>query len=149
MRSMLASICPPATLLFCLFAGAAAAGPTLGGPDSDGDGVEDAFDNCLAVVNPSQTDTNHDGCGDACTQSISCDFNGDKVVGLPDFLIQAAHMNVTVPPGTLGDCDPPGGNGVGGVPDFIALGAQFLHTVGPSGITSAACDPSRCRCTPQ
>ena len=40
MRSILTSLCPPAaTLLFCLFAGAAAAGPTLGGPDSDGDGV--------------------------------------------------------------------------------------------------------------
>jgi hypothetical protein len=34
--------------------------------DSDGDGVEDTLDNCPAVFNPLQTDTNFDGTGDAC-----------------------------------------------------------------------------------
>ena len=145
-RAALAS----AVWAFLLLAGNAAAGPTLGGPDTDGDGVENAFDNCTLVANPSQTDTNHDGCGDACTQDIACDFNGDKVVGVPDFLIQAAHMGQCgVPVGTLGDCAPNGGDGCGGAPDFLLFGMNFGHTVGPSGITSAACDPSRCRCTPQ
>jgi hypothetical protein len=35
-------------------------------PDTDGDGVPDADDNCPADVNPSQKDKNHDGVGDAC-----------------------------------------------------------------------------------
>ncbi|MEA1053114.1 thrombospondin type 3 repeat-containing protein [Lamprobacter modestohalophilus] len=34
--------------------------------DSDGDGVEDAVDNCPSVPNPSQSDTDGDGLGDAC-----------------------------------------------------------------------------------
>jgi hypothetical protein len=42
-----------------------------------------------------------------------------------------------------------GGDGIGGLPDFLAMGMEFGHKVGPSGITSALCDPSRCQCTPQ
>src|SRR5206468_1327590 len=34
--------------------------------DTDGDGVPDLFDNCPTVWNPSQTDADHDGIGDAC-----------------------------------------------------------------------------------
>lgn len=36
------------------------------GPDSDGDGVEDAADNCPAIPNPLQEDRDIDGLGDAC-----------------------------------------------------------------------------------
>jgi subtilisin family serine protease len=34
--------------------------------DSDGDGVIDALDNCIAVANPAQADFDGDGLGDAC-----------------------------------------------------------------------------------
>ena len=44
----------------------ATAGPTPGGADSDGDTVEDAFDNCTSVANAGQEDADHDGCGDVC-----------------------------------------------------------------------------------
>ena len=150
MRSTLTTPCgAAATLLLWLWTGSAGAGPTLGGPDSDSDGVENAFDNCRLVPNPDQRDTDHNGCGDACTQSIACDVTGDKTVGVPDCLVQFSHFGMSVPKGTLGDCDPPGGDGVIGVPDFLAIGREFGHTVGPSGITNAACDPSTCRCVPQ
>ncbi len=43
------------------------------GPDTDGDGVADTFDNCPSVSNPSQTDTDGDGVGDAC-EPMSCTF---------------------------------------------------------------------------
>jgi len=36
------------------------------GPDSDGDGVPDAMDNCPDKSNPGQEDHNSDGTGDAC-----------------------------------------------------------------------------------
>lgn len=35
-------------------------------PDSDGDGIFDAEDNCPTVSNPDQTDSDGDGIGDAC-----------------------------------------------------------------------------------
>lgn len=34
--------------------------------DTDGDGIDDAFDNCPRVPNPGQEDTDGDGVGDAC-----------------------------------------------------------------------------------
>ncbi|MEK0319252.1 MAG: thrombospondin type 3 repeat-containing protein [Nitrosopumilus sp.] len=41
--------------------------------DSDGDGIYDDIDNCPSVSNPSQTDSNSDGVGDAC------DADGDGI----------------------------------------------------------------------
>jgi hypothetical protein len=138
-------------LVFGLFlvAGTAYAGPLPGGPDSDGDGIENAFDNCTSVSNASQTDTNHNGCGDACTGNIVCDFNGDKIVGTADFLIVRNNLTMSVTPGTTGDCAPAGGDGIVGTADFVLLRQTLGQTVGPSGITTAQCDTATCRCTPQ
>ena len=45
------------------------------GPDTDGDGVSDASDNCPAVANADQADLDEDGEGDACDS----DDDGDGV----------------------------------------------------------------------
>jgi hypothetical protein len=41
--------------------------------DADGDGINDARDNCVSVVNASQQDTDLDGLGDACDLDIDND----------------------------------------------------------------------------
>jgi len=45
--------------------------------DTDGDGIDDSYDNCPLIANATQLDTNHNGIGDACDP----DMDGD---GIPD-----------------------------------------------------------------
>lgn len=53
-----------AAYVFRITAGPAPCTPV--GSDVDGDGIDDACDNCPADPNPSQADADHDGVGDAC-----------------------------------------------------------------------------------
>ena len=45
-------------------------------PDDDNDGVADGSDNCSLVANPSQTDCNGNGIGEACETYPDCDADG-------------------------------------------------------------------------
>ena len=57
--------------------------PALAGPPThtDGDGVPDAFDNCLEVDNPDQDDTDGDDCGNVC----DTDYNQSGTTTFADF----------------------------------------------------------------
>ena len=66
------------------------------GVDVDGDGWGAKSDNCTLVFNPSQTDSDYDGCGNAC----DADFNQDGVVSVGDFSALAGMLNG--PPGPSG-----------------------------------------------
>jgi len=128
------------------------AGPVPGGADTDGDGVEDAFDDCTTTANADQADADHNGCGDACAfGTIACDSSGDGKVGSPDFTLFLAQLgnDCDFQPSLscTADCDGSNDNKVGG-PDFTALIAELGNSQGPSGITSALCDPVTCGCTP-
>lgn len=133
---------------FFLVTGTAYAGPNPGGADGDGDTVENAFDNCTVASNSSQTDTDHNGCGDACQQSILCDANGDTAVGAPDLAALGMQFGMTgcTPVTCTADCN---GDTAVGAPDIAIMGMEFGNISGPSGITNAQCDPETCQCTPQ
>jgi hypothetical protein len=135
------------TFGFFLAAGlplAATAGPLPGGTDTDGDTVEDAFDNCTALSNAGQEDADHDGCGDVCDNGpIDADANGDTIVGGPDFFALSSSFGAT----SGGSADFSGDTIVGG-PDFFLLSAQFGNFVGPSGITNPSRDLAECPVAP-
>ena len=118
----------------------ATAGPTPGGADADGDGVENAFDNCSTKSNSSQKDLDHDGCGDTC----DADFDQNGTCGLTDFGILKSAFTKSV--GQVGynaaadmDC-----NGAIGLTDFGLFKSEFSTTAGPSGITNAGRNPIAC-----
>jgi len=137
---------------FCLVVGlplAAMAGPLPGGADTDGDGVENAFDNCTTRSNAGQVDTDHDGCGQFC----DFDWNNDGVVKAGEVTKAASQFGsaaCATPPG------PPYNNcvcdfnqdGVCKAGEVTSIAASFGQKPGPSGITNAGCKPSLCQCTP-
>jgi hypothetical protein len=128
------------TLGFFLAAGlplAATAGPTPGGPDWDGDTVEDAFDNCGTAANPGQEDDDHDGCGNACDPDSLSDANRDGCIDFLDFIILSQEWGNTEPPGpTRSDAN---GDTVVDFLDFIIMSQEWGEITGPSCITN----PSR------
>jgi hypothetical protein len=67
---------------------------TGGPPDADGDGVPDLSDNCPAIANPGQSDTDRDGVGDACEagqpQTITFAELTGKTFGDPDLTLSAS-----------------------------------------------------------
>ena len=102
-------------------------------PDSDGDAVADADDNCLLKFNPDQIDTDADGCGNQC----DADFTQDGTVGSGDFFRMAGAYGSLVPPASPNiDVGPDPPDGVIGAADFFILGTSYGGPPGPSGTTS-------------
>jgi len=62
--------------------------------DNDVDGVADSIDNCPNVYNPSQTDSDGDGAGNACDADCP-NLDGLNPVGFADFAILAYNWLLT------------------------------------------------------
>ena len=56
---------------------------TIGGTDTDGDGIPGDEDNCISEANSNQLDSDTNGFGNACV----CDFNNDGGCGQPDYSV--------------------------------------------------------------
>jgi lectin-like protein/thrombospondin type 3 repeat protein len=64
--------------------------PYDSGPDTDGDGIPDATDNCPVDLNPGQEDTDGDGVGNVC-DNCSFDSNPTQVdICTPKYNLQAS-----------------------------------------------------------
>lgn len=85
--------------------------------DSDGDGVPDYKDNCPTVSNPTQTDTNHNGIGDACDN----DIDGD---GIPNSVEIANGLNPYDPSDAGLDLN---GDGLTNLQDYQSCAPSDTH----------------------
>jgi len=122
----------PGELLEQPFAVLVAATRAPAAPDRDGDGVPDAFDDCIDVPDgPAapgpfaliQRDTNGDGYGNACDP----DLNGDGIVNFADL---ARMKNVFFRRDLDADLN---GDGIVNFADLTRLKKFFFKPPGPSG----------------
>ncbi|MEL7449106.1 MAG: di-heme oxidoredictase family protein [Pseudomonadota bacterium] len=108
--------------LIALAFGSLAAATALAA-DTDGDGIDDAIDNCVAIANPSQTDSNGDAFGNACDADLdnNCVVNfGDLALLKSVFLTTDADADLT-------------GDGAVNFADLARMKQLFLEVPGPSG----------------
>jgi arylsulfatase A-like enzyme len=106
-------------------------------PDQDHDGVGDPRDNCLAIPNPDQRDTDLDGFGNLCDG----DFDGDLLVNVLDLsAFKHGYLTEQGNPAYNPDFDLDG-NGAVSLLDFGRFRSMYLGTPGPSGLVCAGSPP--------
>lgn len=84
-------------------------------PDTDGDGIPNACDNCRLTVNVAQTDSDEDGTGNRC----DADLDNNGIVGLADYNV---FRDCLGSPEDKCDLDEDGSVGLS---DFSVLGSFF------------------------
>ena len=105
--------------------------------DSDGDGVDDADDNCSEEPNLPQIDSDMDGYGNRCDG----DYDNSGFVGSGDFdLFRAAFQSVLGDPGYNPAIDFDSDNAIGSA-DFNFFRRAFQDAPGPSGLACAGTIP--------
>jgi hypothetical protein len=105
----------------------------FGRSDGEGDGVPDAADNCIAVSNSGQVDSDGDLCGNQC----DADYNQDSVISVVDFgIFQACFTGAFQ---EICDQAPDPLDGVISVKDFGIFRQQFVAGI-PGPGQSAACN---------
>jgi uncharacterized protein (TIGR02145 family) len=98
------------------------------GPDSDGDGVVDAADNCPTVSNPDQADATHDGIGDACCcVGVRANVNYAGIVDLADL---SALVSYLTGGGYVLPCVPEANVNNSGIVDLADLSALVSYLTG-------------------
>ena len=96
--------------------------------DADGDGIGDNRDNCPTVFNPDQTDSLHDGVGDACRGNGRAAPPAVAITG-PDTVVQGQELDLAVHAGD------PGGQAVSlSVRGALPANAAFTDETGGVGV---------------
>jgi hypothetical protein len=108
-----------------------------GSPDSDGDGIINAQDNCPDLPNPDQTDTDGDGIGDACCCDLRGDVNGSgNGPDISDLIFMSTYMFQGGPaPVCLQNAN---FNGSGALPDITDI-LGMVDFMFQNGQAPAAC----------
>jgi hypothetical protein len=93
--------------------------------DNDNDGVDDSVDNCSAVANPNQRDTDGDGFGNYCDG----DFNNDNIVNVLDLgTFQQKYFSTDQD----GDFN---GDGIVNTSDLVLFRQMYFYSPGPGAIS--------------
>lgn len=101
---------------------------TVYAADTDGDGIDDAIDNCTTQPNASQLDTDDDGFGNACDADYD---NSGSTSGLDfGYFLMYFGKSVIGTGGMNADCD---GSGTVTASDFGCFLRYFGTVPGPSG----------------
>jgi DNA-binding beta-propeller fold protein YncE len=108
------------------------------GIDQDLDGVLDGLDNCPAMANADQADTNFNGIGDACDAALDAD--GDGVVDAQDNCPTLPNSDqLDTDHDGIGDvCDPDDDND--GIPDVAELDTGVFVSASNTGTSSLNVD---------
>jgi hypothetical protein len=101
--------------------------------DSDGDGIVNNVDNCPTISNADQLDTDLDGIGDLCDDTLNGDSDGDGIDNLVDncpTISNADQLDTDLDGiGDLCDDTPYGSNQIIIIEDTIPDGSQnFVYT---------------------
>ena len=109
----------------------------FGVPDDDVDGHVDLQDNCAAITNPDQRDTDFDGYGNLCDG----DFNNDGAVAAADLTaFKRAYQAMQGDPRYDAEIDL-NGDGAVTAADFSRFHSMYLAPPGPSGHACAGNPP--------
>ena len=92
--------------------------------DTDADGYSDIEDNCIETANPTQSDDDDDGYGNAC----DADFNNDGAVGMDDVGALLRGLNTVNPVMDLDE------DGVVGLSDLLTTYYALGTVPGPSAL---------------